>query len=1000
MLGNIPTLFQTRDKAEDEFCRWAVIGSGVVNNALILVKYGRTGIRAYQNRAMKFRNMAGAFVFWCLMGCLLAGRLQAVSTEESTVGDELLELGEPGTFTPEDLCRSLCGECQCRGMLVRENLCQCSCDFPPESAGGQNCTLQVQRLCEQMDVQCDFSGPEEEYVREPRGCHSMSCYEKHHEHDAGDYEGHYGDEGYGHDGGHEHGGKHLICCKDKKHKEKKHKHKKHKKFHDKHMKFHVVIKGKIPETSCHEGHEGGEHYGGYEEQEGYRAAMPDKLPINPAHVPMDVSVWTNRQKLGKKFPFRKPFQQQQHHHPQKPSPHYAPPRPAPYPVEPRGKSAEPPAPEPRPRPEESHPPSPPQSPPQPPPPPPPEPVSPPVTPFPVHPLTPPPNLYDGAPIGPKMSPQKPKQEPPKTHSFSPPPPPPPPPPPSSHFVRPSPPMITVDPPRRRIESSRSFEKPSYSSCQLDSYDFNYYHPPPTYHQPAPSSLPPSPPPPIYYRAPEPTVSSYRSYSSSYDSSYPSSHYHQHDEYDDSKHYHSYDEPAEYSAYDDSRGDSREYYNEHGVHPFSDNEIEDFPEFPPRDPADIFIYNQIVSRQIIEADTARRYRAKPFQPTPRPLRDEFEPPTAEVGPVLYDSFGEPDKNYEIYPAPTPPSDAFIPPVPEPRPPVEFPEAENRPPTFALNSEESLYPQPTPPPHYLLAKETGSMSSFGFEEEYDGYQPTSWGYGRSAAGPSHYRSAPSRSNSQSYRSYTLKKTAVKFKGRQMESEKNEKQNGCKMARDSCLSFTPRLLGRRRLRVVLASFNIFGPIAHVLVRIEDQVGRAWHVVFAFALAHEVRSLIIESDPLILTVSEWHLLLRIPHKRRVVHSEEGTDFVVAEKTGLIGELAWQTASGSRCTNIELRLVDERKRSSIRGHTDQQLLLRCTLFHPFARTVIHRQLLLIVGGRIQREERRIVSDLTFPLSVEIVRHHVDKVEVLRNLRYIVPGRDRFKRGRNCSGEQ
>uniref|UniRef100_A0A182M317 Uncharacterized protein n=1 Tax=Anopheles culicifacies TaxID=139723 RepID=A0A182M317_9DIPT len=628
-------------------------------------------------------------------------------------------------------CETVCEHCGCKGIYLGEK-CICSCTFDNQET--QNCTLQVQRLCEQMDVQCDFNGPEEDYVREPRGCHSMSCYEKHHDHEAGGYEGHYGgDEGYGHDEGHGYGGKHFVCCKDKKHKEKKHKHKKHhKKFHDKHLKFHVVIKGKIPEQSCHEGHEGGEHYGGYEEQDGYRAAMPDKLPINPAHVPMDVNVWTNRQKLGKKFPFRKPFQLHNQHHHQKPPPHYGPAYPAPYSVEPRGKSAEPPSPEPRPKPmhappEDSQPPTPQQTP----PPPPPEPVTTPVTPFPAHPLTPPPNLYDGAPIGPKMSPPKPKQEPPKTHSFSPPPPPPP-----SHFVSPLPPMITVDPPPRRIESSRSFDKPSYSSCPFDRHDFNYYHPPPTYHQPPPS-------PPSYYHHPPPTVSSYRSHSSSYDSYYPSAHYPTHNEYDNPKPYHTYDEPVEYSAYDDSHADSNEYYNEHGVHPFSDNEVEDFPEYPPRDPFDIFTYNQIVSRQIIEAERARLYRTNPFQPTPRPLRDEFEPPTAEVGPVLYESVGPSDKNYEIYPVPTPPLDAYIPPVPEPRPPVDFPGAENSPQMFPLNSEEALYPQPTPPPHYLLAKETGSMSSFGFEQQYNSYEPTSWGYGRSASGQSHYRSAPSRS-----------------------------------------------------------------------------------------------------------------------------------------------------------------------------------------------------------------------------------------------------------------
>uniref|UniRef100_A0A182PIN0 EB domain-containing protein n=1 Tax=Anopheles epiroticus TaxID=199890 RepID=A0A182PIN0_9DIPT len=703
---------------------------------------------------MVIRIMDGAFALWCLMGCLLAAAsLPSVrADDESTIVGELLEPNEYGSISPEDLCQSLCGECQCRGRLVSENQCQCSCDFGTNSAGGQECTLKVQQLCNKMDVQCDFTTDEDAYVREPRGCHKMSCHEVHHE--GEDYEGHHEDDGYGYGEGYGHGSKHLVCCKEKhKHKEKKHKHKKHKKCHHKHQKFHVVIKGKLPEHSCHGGHEEGDYYEGHEDHGGYRAAKPSAPSgqMNPAHMPMDVSVWTNRQKQPKKHHFRRPVQHQ-------PPAHYGPPAhyPAgyghpPYPVDSRAKSADPPAPKPRPEPmpEPMHhpqdtklppPPPPPQAPSPPlppPPPPPPEPESPPVTPFPEHRLTPPPNLYDGAPVGPKPFSSNFKPEPPKHHSFSLPPSPP-----------PRPPMITVDPPTKRIESSRSFDEPSYSSCQFDSYDFNYYHPPP-----------PSPPTP-------PTPSFHRSFSSSYEPSYPSSHYHPHDQYDTSKYYSAFEKPVEYSEYDDKYDDGRSseaasgYYTDHGVHPLSDNEIEDWPEYPPRYPSDILTYNQIVSRQIIEADTAMRYMDKPFQPTPRPLRDEFEPPTAEVGPVLFDPAVSQEKNYEMYPVPTPPPDAFIPAVPPPPSiPVEFAEPESGPVTFPPNSEESLYPQPTPPPHYLLAKETGSMSSFGFEQQqwpqrqreptFDDRSP--WAYSRSAPGPSRFRSGSSRSGEPGSRRY---------------------------------------------------------------------------------------------------------------------------------------------------------------------------------------------------------------------------------------------------------
>uniref|UniRef100_A0A182N9F0 Uncharacterized protein n=1 Tax=Anopheles dirus TaxID=7168 RepID=A0A182N9F0_9DIPT len=744
---------------------------------------------------MTFRNTA--CVFWCLVGLILAQqpRLPVHADDDDSLG-QFMELGwnEHGSISPEELCRSLCGECQCRGQLVSENVCQCSCDFPPDHAGEeQNCTMKVQRLCNQMDVQCDFNGPTEDaHVRSPRGCHSMSCYEKHHGHGEGDYGGYQNDDGYeGYDEGYGHGPKELICCKDKKHKEKKHKHKKHKKFHDKHMKFHVVIKGKIPEPCCHGGcgGEGGEHSGGYEEHEGYRSAAPKGHPMNAGHAPMDVSVWSNRHKSAKKHPFRRPTHQHQQH--QHPPAHYAgpPAYSAPYP-ESRGKSAEPPSPEVMPEPQDTHPqPPPPPPPPEeapqaPAPPPPAEPESPPVTPFPEHPLTPPPNLFDGAPVGPKK-PSPEQREPSRPHSFPPP-----------------PPMITVDPPPKRMETSRSYSEPS---CEVDSYDLDFYHPPPSYreppppptyhspppptyhspppvyHEPPPAYYPPPPtyhPPPPTYHAPPPTyhkpppayhppTPSFRSshyepppthyappppppktsyLSSSYDPSYPSSHYHPHrDEYESPKHYSAYEKPVDYSAHDDSYyGDSyggADHTYRHGVHAFSDRDVEDWPDFPPRDPADILTYNQIVSRQIIEADRARRYMDKPFQPTPRPLRDEFEPPTAEVGPVLYDSFGPPDKNYELYPVPTPPPDAYIPPEPPARDPVDFPEPENAPAMFSSNSEEALYPQPTPPPHYLRMKEAGSYSSFGFEQQHR--RPAHWG-DRYDGGSSSYRHFGSESH----------------------------------------------------------------------------------------------------------------------------------------------------------------------------------------------------------------------------------------------------------------
>uniref|UniRef100_A0A182JA18 Uncharacterized protein n=1 Tax=Anopheles atroparvus TaxID=41427 RepID=A0A182JA18_ANOAO len=830
------------------------------------------------------RQAAGTIALLCGLVSFLAGLAEA---NDGT--GRLIALTPSDSTGSQQLCQDLCGECQCSGQLVGENVCLCNCDFPSASAGGSNCTVKVKRLCQQMDVECDFNGPEITYVRAGRGCHSMSCHEKHHGHDEG-HEGYYGvdEEGGEYEEGYGHGAKELICCKDKKHKEKKHKHK-HKKHHkkEKHSKFHIIIKGKIPEQQCH--HEGDDHYGGYEEHEGYRAVAPMNRQPSPfgGHGPMEVTVWKN----GKKQPLRGPPHQQQHQHPphhqqqhQQPPKHYSHAVPPPE-SGPRGKSSEPP-----------HPPPPREQPPQRPhPPAPAEPELPPG-----EPLTPPPNLFDGAPVAPDQRPPA-RVEPPKSHTTqspppqapkAPPPPPaflrpaPPPPPPPPSFYRPAPPPPPPPAPRRM--------EPSYSSCQLDSYDLNYFHPPQFYSAPPP---PPPPKPPT----PPPQSSFYRSSSSRSFDPYSSSYYQP--QYETPKHYPEYDEPASYGEHDDSYGHDGPPSYGHGVHPLSDDEVEDWPPPPMRDPADILAFNQIVSRQIWQNERAILYSTPPFQPTPRPLRDEFEPPAAEIAPVQYEAGGSGEKNYYMDFPLAPPADAFIPPVPPPDSPVEFPTAEHMPVTYPGNSEEAQYRPPTPPPHYVRMKSAGRMTSFGFD--------------RQSHGSGGYRSA-SHAGSQ--------------------------------------------------------------------------GHVWEKT--------TRSFIIEANPLVLAVRERHLLLGVPHEGRVVHAEEGADLVVAQEARLVGELAGKSAARRRGSDVELRLVDERERAAVGGHADEQLLLGRTLFHPLARTVVDGQLLLVVGGRVEREQRRIVADLALPLAVEVVRHHVDEVEVLGDLRHVVPGSDGLEGGGHGSGQQ
>ena len=136
-----PKRKHVRRKAADEpTARWAAMGLPAPGNALILVKYSTTRFLTNQNRTMVIRIMDGAWPLWCLVGCLLlvGSSPPLVGADETVpVVGELLEPNEYGSISPEDLCQSLCGECQCRGRLVSENQCQCSCDFAVDSAGGK-----------------------------------------------------------------------------------------------------------------------------------------------------------------------------------------------------------------------------------------------------------------------------------------------------------------------------------------------------------------------------------------------------------------------------------------------------------------------------------------------------------------------------------------------------------------------------------------------------------------------------------------------------------------------------------------------------------------------------------------------------------------------------------------------------------------------------------------------------------------------------------------------
>ena len=57
-------------------------------------------------------------------------------------------------------------------------------------------------------------------------------------------------------------------------------------------------------------------------------------------------------------------------------------------------------------------------------------------------------------------------------------------------------------------------------------------------------------------------------------------------------------------------------------------------------------------------------------------------------------------------------------------------------------------------------------------------------------------------------------------------------------------------------------------------------------------------------------------------------------------------------------------------------------------------------GGRFQREERTVVADLSLPVSVEVVGHDVEKVDVLDDFGDVVTCRNCLRAGRHGGRQQ
>ena len=122
---------------------------------------------------------------------------------------------------------------------------------------------------------------------------------------------------------------------------------------------------------------------------------------------------------------------------------------------------------------------------------------------------------------------------------------------------------------------------------------------------------------------------------------------------------------------------------------------------------------------------------------------------------------------------------------------------------------------------------------------------------------------------------------------------------------------------------------------------------------------------------------------------------FVVGEESGFAGVDSGGTSSAGRSVDDVIAWVAERERASVSGHADDEFVTGSTQSDPQIRGVVNWQLLppFAVGWR--SEERRVMTGLVLPFSVEIVSHEVDEIQVTGYGRHVVSAVDVVRTDRN-----
>lgn len=105
-------------------------------------------------------------------------------------------------------------------------------------------------------------------------------------------------------------------------------------------------------------------------------------------------------------------------------------------------------------------------------------------------------------------------------------------------------------------------------------------------------------------------------------------------------------------------------------------------------------------------------------------------------------------------------------------------------------------------------------------------------------------------------------------------------------------------------------------------------------------------------------------------------TDLVISKESRLLGVFAgFATTAGCR-VDLEIVRIRESEGAAVGRHADDHLLFGRAKSHPQRGRVIYAQLFLPLRVQGRGVQGRVVTGLSFPLAVEVVRHQIYEVQI------------------------